>query len=222
MDAAENNTTPASDTTMRNRGAWRILLTVTIVGLVVDLASKIAAFAKIASAPVVVTREKVLAAGTDLESIVPPHDAMVVISRLLEFKLLLNPGAVFGMGAGKRWIFVIFTAFAIAFAMWMFAKWTRPQDKAAHVAIGLVLAGGLGNLYDRVMFACVRDFIHPLPGVQLPFGWRWPWGGTEVWPYVSNLADLWLIVDTVERPDLLARIRDGAPPLSQQPPLVGL
>lgn len=38
----------------------------------------------------------------------------------------------------------------------------------------------------------------------------------------SFSAELWLIVDTVERPDLLARIRAAAPPLSQQPPLVGL
>lgn len=194
MDAAENNTKSAGESTFRNCGAWRTLLVVTVIGLAIDLGSKVAAFAKIAGAPVVVSRERVLAAGTDLESVVPVHDSYVVLSGLLEFKLLLNPGAVFGMGAGKRWVFVIFTAFAITFALWMFAKWTRPQDKAAHFAIGLVLAGGLGNLYDRVMFACVRDFIHPLPGVKLPFGWRWPWGGSEVWPYVSNLADLWLIV----------------------------
>lgn len=201
MDLADNNLKPAASeqpaaagTTVRSRGAWQTLLLVTVIGLAIDLGSKLIAFARIADAPVVVSREKVLAAGTDLESVVPLHDAHVVVAGLLELKLLLNPGAVFGMGAGKRWVFVIFTAFAIAFALWMFAKWTRPRDRAAHLAIGLVLAGGLGNLYDRVMFACVRDFLHPLPGVNLPFGWHWPWGGTEIWPYVSNLADLWLIV----------------------------
>jgi len=30
--------------------------------------------------------------------------------------------------------------------------------------------------------------------VDLPFGWSYPWGGTEVWPYVSNIADLFLII----------------------------
>jgi lipoprotein signal peptidase len=30
--------------------------------------------------------------------------------------------------------------------------------------------------------------------VQLPFGWHYPWGGTEIWPYVSNVADLFLIL----------------------------
>jgi hypothetical protein len=29
----------------------------------------------------------------------------------------------------------------------------------------------------------------------MPFGWRMPLtGGTEIWPYVSNIADLWLLV----------------------------
>ena len=61
--------------------------------------------------------------------------------------------------------------------------------------IGLLISGGLGNLYDRIVFACVRDFLHPLPGVYLPFGWQMPFsGGRELWPYVSNIADLWLLV----------------------------
>jgi lipoprotein signal peptidase len=161
---------------------------------VTDLGSKIWAFSSVADRPVVVQREQVMAAGTDLEQLIPLHDPVVVLSNLLELKLVLNPGAVFGMGAGKRWFFVVFTMLAIGFATWMFAMWTRPKDRAAHIAIALVLGGGLGNLYDRVVYACVRDFLHPLPGVKLPFGWSLPWGGREIWPYVSNLADLWLIV----------------------------
>ncbi|MBO6514574.1 MAG: hypothetical protein JJ974_11475, partial [Phycisphaerales bacterium] len=47
----------------------------------------------------------------------------------------------------------------------------------------------------RLVFACVRDFIHPLPGMKLPFGLTWPNGGSdEVWPYVSNVADLYLLI----------------------------
>lgn len=180
--------------TWRSPQAWRVLILATIIALITDLGSKVWAFAAIADRPVEVTREKVIAAGTDLEQVIPFHDPVVVIPSGLELKLVLNPGAVFGMGAGKRWFFVGFTMLAIGFATWMFATWTRPRDRAAHIAIALVLGGGLGNLYDRVMYACVRDFLHPLPGVQLPFGWSLPWGGREVWPYVSNLADLWLIV----------------------------
>ena len=109
--------------------------------------------------------------------------------------LVLNPGAVFGIGAGKRWFFIAFTGAALALAIWMFLAWTGPRDRAAHAAIGLLISGGLGNLYDRIVYACVRDFLHPLPGVKMPFGLTMPLtGGREVWPYVSNIADLWLLL----------------------------
>ena len=103
-------------------------------------------------------------------------------------------GAVFGLGAGQRGFFIVFTMFALILGTALFCFWTRPREHTAHVAIALLLAGGIGNLYDRVMFACVRDFIHPLPRVKLPFNWSWPWGGRDIWPYVSNVADLFLII----------------------------
>lgn len=164
----------------------------TVVGVIADLLSKSLAFQSLAGAPVVVDRERVLAG--EISSIVPPHQPTNVIPYVLDLQLVLNPGAVFGVGAGKRMFFVAFTLAAIAFGLWVFAKWTRASSRWSHVAIGLVLAGGVGNLYDRVTFACVRDFLHPLPGVHLPFGIAWPNGGTEVWPWVSNVADAFLLI----------------------------
>lgn len=173
--------------------AWALLVTVTILGLAMDLASKTAAFRTVADVPVTVEREQVLATD-NLSRLVPQHAPVTVIPRVLDFTLVLNRGAVFGMGAGRRWFFVGFTVLALGFALWMFGRWTRSGDRVAHASIGLLLAGGLGNLYDRLVYACVRDFIHPLPGVRWPFGWSFGGGGREVWPYVSNVADLWLIV----------------------------
>lgn len=174
-----------------------------MVGLVLDLVSKYLAFEHVADVPVVVSREQVLAitdapiplpASGGLGRLIPPHAPVVVVPGVLNFTLVLNPGAVFGMGAGKRYYFLAFTAAAVTFALWVFARWTRDRDRFAHVSIGLVISGGLGNLYDRIVYACVRDFIHPLPGVHFPFGWR-VWGGSgEVWPWVSNVADALLLV----------------------------
>jgi signal peptidase II len=181
-------------TTLRSRRAWTVLLVTVLLGLVTDLWSKSIAFAAIAPTPVVVEREDVLRVN-DLSVLIPPHDPVLVVPNLLEFTLVLNPGAVFGIGAGRRVFFIGFTLVAIAVSLVLFARWTRPRDWAAHLGFGLIISGGLGNLYDRIRFACVRDFIHPLPGVELPFGLRWPGGGsTEVWPYVSNVADLYLLI----------------------------
>ena len=173
--------------------AWLVLIGSLVFGLATDLATKWAAFRWIAGVPVRVHRSEVLSVDR-LGLLLPRHEPVVVIPRVLNLTLVLNPGAVFGIGAGKRWLFVGFTAVAVVFAGWIFLKWTSARDRMAHIAIGLLLAGGLGNLYDRLRFACVRDFIHPLPGVQLPFGLTWPNGSNELWPYVSNVADLWLIV----------------------------
>lgn len=177
----------------RSPSAWLLFLSTTVLGIIADLWSKHAAFRHIAEYPVTIRREDVLGS-TALGNLIPPHDPVVVIPSLLEFTLVLNPGAVFGIGAGKRWFFVVFTIFAVGLATWLFAKKTLTKDRWVHVAFALVVSGGLGNLYDRVRFACVRDFIHPLPGVRLPFGLRWPGGSPEVWPYVSNVADAFLLI----------------------------
>ncbi len=186
-------TQPKLEKSSRSLRAWVVLLSVSILGLIADLWSKGYAFAHVAPQPVVLTREDVLSAH-DLGYLINQHEPMGVINRVLEFTLVLNPGAVFGIGAGQRWFFVVFTILAVVISMVLFVKWTLAKDWMAHAGFGLIIAGGIGNLYDRLVFACVRDFIHPLPNVHLPFGLHWPGGNTEVWPYVSNVADAFLIV----------------------------
>lgn len=196
----------------RSKRAWVLLALVTLFGVVSDLGSKHLAFAHLADRPVRVEREQVLAT-RDLGTLIPGNPRVTIVPRVLDLTLVLNPGAVFGMGAGKRLFFVGFTIFAAGFAVWMFATWTSRRDWASHAAIGLILAGGIGNLYDRLVYACVRDFLHPLPGMMLPFGWSWPWGGREVWPYVSNIADLWLLVGIGVL--LVKMLREPAPSTSR-------
>lgn len=176
--------------------AWMVLLSTSIIGLIADLWTKSFAFANVTTEPFVVTRQAVLES-PDLGYLIPRHDPVVAIDRVLEFTLVLNPGAVFGIGAGQRWFFVVFTLIAVVIALALFLRWTHAKDWIAHAGFGLIIAGGLGNLYDRLQFACVRDFIHPFPGVRLPFGIHWPGGNNELWPYVSNVADAFLIVGII-------------------------
>ncbi len=172
-----------------------------VLSIAIDLGSKEIAFSRVANQPVTIHRQDVLRVSTQHDpraisnpdfGIVPHHEPVTVIPKLLHFQLVLNPGAVFGMGPGQRGFFIGFTVLALGFGLAMFAKWTGPKDHFAHAAIGLLIGGGLGNLYDRLVFACVRDFIHPLPNLLWPFQWT-VMGNREVWPYVSNLADLFLL-----------------------------
>lgn len=187
MSAETTSHTPTRSTA-RSRRAWVALAATVAIALFIDLASKHLAFARLADQPVRFTREDVLALPpSQINAIIPAHSPTVVVPHLLELKLVLNPGAVFGFGAGGRWFFAAFTVLAITFALWMFARWTTPRQTLTHVSIGLIIAGGLGNLYDRLVYACVRDFLHPLYSLHFP-------GGRPVWPYVSNVADAFLIV----------------------------
>lgn len=213
--------TDALTRTSTSKSAWIILIVVTLLGLAADLVSKEIAFANVAERPVVVERAKVLevmnggsdpdagsggtasggtalpnragGSGVTLQHLIPRHAPVVVIPKVLNFTLVLNPGAVFGIGAGQRMFFIAFTGIAIVFAMFVFTQWTTARDRSAHVALGLLISGGLGNLYDRMVFGCVRDFIHPVPDLVYPWGWK-PLGTHEVWPWVSNVADLSLII----------------------------
>lgn len=210
-DQAANSASPVTKPVTAGAGvfastslkAWAVLLITIVLGLVIDLYSKHLAFERVAGRPVIIQREDVLrimSGGGEtpqrsigLGALIPRHEPVQVVPSLLDFTLVLNPGAVFGIGAGQRVFFIAFTGAAVAFALYVFTKWTRPRDRAAHIALGLLISGGLGNLYDRLVYACVRDFIHPLPGLQFPFGLS-PFGTREVWPWVSNIADLFLLI----------------------------
>jgi signal peptidase II len=182
----------------RSARAWLLLLLSIVLAVAVDLGSKSVAFSRVAGAPVEIRRTEVMAVAADdpraVGTLIPPHRPVVAVPRLLEFTLVLNPGAVFGVGPGQRWFFIGFTAVALGFGLWMFARWTRAGDTWAHIGIGLLIGGGLGNLYDRLVYGVVRDFLHPLPGLKWPFGLR-PLGPSgEIWPYVSNVADALLLI----------------------------
>jgi signal peptidase II len=86
----------------------------------------------------------------------------------------VNHGALWGIG-GKdeqgsdfNHVFALVSIIAaVAIVFWSFRSATA-HDRWLCVALGLILAGTLGNLYDRVVFHGVRDFfkwvyLYPFP-----------------------------------------------------------
>jgi len=184
---------PAGDLpSWRSPASWARLVGVFAFGIAFDLWSKAWAFSTVAGYPVELTRERVL---EDPSFRLPHHPRVEALPwDLLDLQLVLNYGAVFGIGQHRRELFIGFTLLATLAAALLFARGTRARMRAAHVAIGLILAGGLGNLYDRIVFGAVRDFLHMLPGWELPYGWSWPGNATpEVFPWVFNVADVLLL-----------------------------
>jgi signal peptidase II len=65
-------------------------------------------------------------------------------------QLSWNEGALFGIGQGRVWLFVALSiAAAIAIPLWLF-RYGAARDAWLTFALGCVMAGVLGNLFDRL------------------------------------------------------------------------
>src|SRR5690606_14895986 len=78
--------------------AWLVLLSVLLAGLALDIGTKYWSFATVAGQPVLLDREWLL---EDVRhDPIPPHPGVQALPwRLLDFRLVINRGAVFGIGA---------------------------------------------------------------------------------------------------------------------------
>tara|TARA_B110000008_G_scaffold277324_1_gene318325 strand:- start:5845 stop:6402 length:558 start_codon:yes stop_codon:yes gene_type:complete len=86
----------------------------------------------------------------------------VPIFPVFDLTLLYNPGAAFSFLAGEdgwqRWFF---TAIAVGVSV-MLISWLYKlprENKWLAVALTLILGGALGNLFDRLVYGHVIDFI---------------------------------------------------------------
>ncbi len=79
-----------------------------------------------------------------------PHEERPFLSGIIVFRRSLNDGAVFGSLTGHVGLFIIASVVALGFVFYLFAH-TRRSHHVMHIALALILAGALGNLYDRSM-----------------------------------------------------------------------
>jgi signal peptidase II len=186
VDAMDTLDTPAAASSELSssvlKPAWRslpavaVFLSIFAAVLGSDLAMKYWSFANVADVPVVLPAKY---AG-DPNAYIPQHEPTVLIPYVLNLQLVYNTGAVFGLGKGARNVFILVSVVASIVVVWIAAR--APANAwRVQIALALILAGALGNLYDRYMYGAVRDMFHMLPS-------------TRLWPWVWNIADAALML----------------------------
>lgn len=104
-------------------------------------------------------------------SLLPMYTPHPILGEWLRFTLVYNPGAAFGINVGiySRIFFTVLTLVALV-VLWRLYKATPEGAVPRTLALGLVSAGALGNLFDRLRSEKgVVDFIDI--GVA---SYRWP------------------------------------------------
>ena len=99
------------------------------------------------------------------------------IPGLIDFRYVENRGAAFGMLQNHRWVFIIPTVIIVLVCLYILL-FKNIKNFLFNTAIVLIIAGGIGNLIDRIYFGYVIDFIN----------------FTFVDFYVFNIADCCVVV----------------------------
>ncbi|MDE7351708.1 MAG: signal peptidase II [Acetatifactor sp.] len=110
------------------------------------------------------------------------NQPLVLIKGVLELQYLENRGSAFGILQGQK-IFLLLTGI-IFMAVLLGVLFRVPAEKKyvlVHICLAAVIAGGLGNIWDRLRFDYVVDFISFVL-IHFP---------------IFNVADCYIVVSTI-------------------------
>jgi signal peptidase II len=170
-----------------------LFLALALGGAALDLASKSAVFR---------------AAGE------PGSPPISVVGEILELRTSFNKGALWGFGRSVPHSSTIFAGLSVvagtAIVAWLFLGGAA-SSLPLTAALGLIMAGAIGNCHDRLAFGHVRDFVH-FHVDSVGFNWA-----------IFNLADVMLVCGACTlvlfalrpEPDL---VPDDAPPADDAAP----
>ncbi|MCA9401660.1 MAG: signal peptidase II [Candidatus Omnitrophica bacterium] len=116
------------------------------------------------------------------EDLLDLGQTLPVIPDIFHFTLVYNTGIAFGLFKDQGVVFIIIPVIAIillVFNIYYFRQNGEVISRGYMLAFSLILAGAMGNLYDRITYGYVIDF----------FDFR-------IWP-VFNIADSAITIGAV-------------------------
>ncbi len=107
------------------------------------------------------------------------NNTIVLIPKILNLTYVENTGAAFGIGSSSTAMFIIVNAIIIGLIIYFIHSKKGEISKIILFALHLILAGGIGNLIDRIFKGFVVDYIDINPIFKFP---------------VFNLADICITI----------------------------
>jgi signal peptidase II len=103
---------------------------------------------------------------------IKPGQPHAVIPGFFDLVHITNTGAAFGSFKNNNTFFVWLSILALLFVVVLLLRRHAPPDRWRDVSLGLLLAGVLGNLTDRLLYGHVIDFL--LFDLHIPYAHPWP------------------------------------------------
>ena len=102
-----------------------------------------------------------------------------VIKNVFHLTYVANTGSAFGLFKGYSLFLGLFAVIVIIVTFYYIRKKIRKNERLLQFAVGLLLAGTMGNLIDRIFHGSVTDFLD-----------------FRIWP-VFNMADSAVTISVV-------------------------
>lgn len=107
------------------------------------------------------------------------NSSIILIPHVLNLTYVQNTGAAFEIGSDSTSMFVAVNVVIIGLITYFIFSKKEELSKLILIALHLVLAGGIGNLIDRIARGFVIDYIDISPLIKYP---------------VFNLADIFVVI----------------------------
>jgi len=107
------------------------------------------------------------------------NSGITIINGVLDLTYVENTGGAFGIGNNSTVMFIIVNIFVIALTTKIIISKRNEISNSILIGLGLISAGGIGNLIDRIYRGFVIDYIDINPLIKYP---------------VFNIADICVVI----------------------------
>jgi len=113
-----------------------------------------------------------------IETSMWPGMSIPIIKNVFHITYIMNPGAAFGILEYQTGFFIIVSVLMVAAAIWYVPR-IPVRYRLLRYGIGLLTGGAIGNLFDRIRYGEVVDFLD-----------------FRIWP-IFNIADIAIVCGVV-------------------------